>query len=149
MVRRKERCHLASEQETHDRLLEKARRALSDNPEPGQKEVATVATESYMDQIDLRIRAIQILRENGPKRVCFSERVRSLTQSLLQIPGDSVHYKNILERLQKSHEEWLLLEEKLWAANYTIRSTEWLVELLADPGEESEVFREVASTHEG
>lgn len=87
------------------------------------------------DEVELRLQAIRLVRDLGPKRSCFAERVRDLSLSLVETSGDSIHYRAALEKLHEAHEEWLRLEEKLWAATYIIRSTQWLVDLLADPSE--------------
>ena len=133
---------MAAAQE-HESLRERARRALLDNPEqehsavpPAAQPVAQASpaeADGPSDQIELRLRAIRLVRDQEPKRACYAERVRDLSRALMQLPGDSVHYRAVLEKLQEAHAEWLALEEKLWAANYTIRSTQWLVDLLADP----------------
>lgn len=117
--------------EASDSLKERARRVLLDNPEPLAH--STPDPGAYSDQVELRLRAIRLMRDMEPKRVCYGERVRDLSRSLVETPGDSIHYRALLEKLREAHEEWLRLEERLWAASYIIRSTQWLVELLADP----------------
>lgn len=140
---------MASAQEAQESLRERARRALMDNPDhepptsppplavPPSRAEARAEWEgdpgSAAEQIDLRLRAIRMVREHEPRRACYAERVKDLSQSLLHLPGDSIHYRSVLEKLQEAHGEWLALEEKLWAATYIIRSTQWLVDLLADP----------------
>jgi hypothetical protein len=147
--------------EAQDSLRERARRALLDNPEveadplaglsprwepPGREErpaeqpdapdepadATSGASQSAL--IDLRLRAIRLVRELEPRRACVAERVRDLSRTLVETPGDSIHYATMLDKLREAHREWLALEEKVWAAHYIIRSTQWLVELLADPG---------------
>jgi hypothetical protein len=126
---------MAAVQEAPESLKERARRVLLDNSEPGAGPGPAPVTEAsrYTELIDLRLRAIRLVRDMEPKRACFSERVRSLSQNLVEVPGDSIHYRSVLEKLREAHQEWLGLEEMLWAANYMIRSTQWLVDLLADP----------------
>lgn len=86
------------------------------------------------DDVELRLHAIRLVRDLGPKRACFAERVRDLSLSLVETSGDSIHYRGVLEKLREAHDEWLRLEEKLWAANYIIKSTQWLIDALSDPG---------------
>jgi len=117
--------------EANESLKERARRVLMDNPEPPAH--AAPDTGSYAEQVELRLRAIRLMRDMEPKRACYGERVRDLSRSLAETAGDSIHYRSLLEKLREAHEEWLRLEERLWAANYIIRSTQWLVDLLADP----------------
>lgn len=143
---------MAAAQEAHESLKERARRALLDNSEPQPQGGPEVA--GYGDLIELRLRAIRLVRDMGPKLACYGERVRHLSRSLVEISGDSVHYRSMLDRLREAHEEWLRLEEKLWAANYVIRSTQWLVELLADPGfagleDEAAAAKEGSGQHAG
>lgn len=116
---------------TDDSLKERARRVLMDNPDPAAHPPAGPAF--HADEIELRLKAIRTVRELEPKRVCMSERVRDLSISLVETPGDSIHYKTLLEKLKEAHEELQRLEERLWAANHVIRSTQWLIDLLADP----------------
>ena len=135
---------MAAAQEAHESLRERARRVLMDNPEHETLAAVTAPTRpeattepeatGTADEIGERLQAIRLVRELEPKRACYADRVRDLSRTLLQLPGDSVHYRTVLQRLQEAHEEWQTLEEKIWAANYIIRSTQWLVELLADPG---------------
>ncbi len=117
--------------EVTDSLKERARRVLLDNPEPPAH--AAPDTGGYADQVELRLRAIRLVRDMEPKRTCYGERVRDLSRSLVETSGDSIHYRALLDKLREAHEEWLRLEERLWAASYIIRSTQWLVDLLADP----------------
>lgn len=117
---------------TDDTLKERARRVLMDNPDPAA--APPVAPAVHVDEINLRLKAIRTVRELEPKRVCMSERVRDLSISLVETSGDSIHYKTLLEKLKEAHEELQRLEERLWAANHAIRSTQWLIDLLADPG---------------
>jgi hypothetical protein len=88
---------------------------------------------SYTDLIALRLRAIQHVRDMAPRRSCYGSWLEDLEQSLGQIPRHSVHYKPTVQRLLEAHEEWLDLEERLRSAHEIIRSTQWLVSLLADP----------------
>lgn len=135
---------MAAAQEHSESLRERARRALLDNPDPeytapapgaqaGVTSTGTAESSGTTDQIDLRLKAIRLVRDLEPRRACYAERVRDLSRTLMQLPGDSVHYRNVLEKLREAHGEWMALEERLWAANYIIRSTQWLVDLLADP----------------
>lgn len=138
---------MAAVQEATETLKERARRVLLDNSEP-QTQPVTEASR-YTELIDLRLRAIRLVRDMEPKRACYNERVRALSHNLVEVPGDSVHYRNVLDKLREAHQEWLNLEEMLWAANYVIRSTQWLVDLLADPGAgPAELGREVAFSRE-
>lgn len=132
---------MAALQESNDSLKERARRVLMDNPEPPAHANPSLA--GHADEVELRLRAIRLVRDLEPKRACYNERVRDLSLSLVETSGDSIHYKALLEKLREAHEEWLRLEEKLLAANYVIRSTQWLVDLLADPG--SAAVKEVAA----
>jgi hypothetical protein len=91
--------------------------------------------QSTAEQIQQRLQAIRLMRELEPKRACYADRVRDLSRQLTQLPGDSVHYRAVLDKLRDAHSEWQALEEKLWAAQYVLRSTQWLVDLLADPQE--------------
>lgn len=145
---------MAAAPEAHESLRERARRVLMDNPEhdvplslppQAQPEWEQEASDTG-EQIALRLKAIRLVRELEPKRACYADRVRDLSRTLLQLPGDSVHYRTVLQKLQEAHEEWQSLEEKIWAASYIIRSTQWLVELLADPSSET---KEGSSGHEG
>lgn len=80
-----------------------------------------------------RLRAIAMVRELEPRRACYADRVRELSRSLTHLPEHSVHFRTVLDRLREAHGEWQVLEEQLQAAQYIIRSTQWLVDLLADP----------------
>lgn len=139
---------MAATHEAQESLRERARRALLDNPAHEAPPEASLPARhepdpTYMDvdpglgstadQIELRLRAIRMVREHEPRRACYADRVKDLSHTLMQLPGDSIHYRAVLEKLQEAHGEWLALEEKLWAATYVIRSTRWLVDLLADP----------------
>ena len=144
---------MAAAQEGHESLRERARRALLDNPEiPLQPQASLVPAQpaaepgSHTEQIELRLQAIRVVRDLEPRRTCFAERVRDLTRSLVELPFDSVHYGAVLEKLQEAHVELRTLDEKLWAATYMIRSTQWLVDLLADPAAPG--GREVAAAGE-
>lgn len=139
---------MAAAQEGSESLRERARRALLDNPDPVMVAVAQNAaipasesTSTTTEQIEQRLRAISLVREMEPRRACYADRVRDLSHSLTQLPDHSVHFRTVLDRLREAHAEWQVLEEKLQAAHYIIRSTQWLVDLLADPNIRS---REVA-----
>ncbi|HYG60376.1 MAG TPA: hypothetical protein VD902_20080 [Symbiobacteriaceae bacterium] len=132
---------MAAAQDAQDSLRERARRVLMDNhPEQEPAAHAPARPEAEPsgtgEQIALRLQAIRLVRELEPKRACYADRVRDLSRTLMQLSGDSVHYRTVLQKLQEAHEEWQDLEEKMWAANYILRSTEWLVQLLADPTEQ-------------
>lgn len=151
---------MAAAQEAHDSLRERARRALLDNPDPGEFTApahaftpaaapANAGATGYMELIDVRLRAIRLVRELEPKRACFADMVRTLTQSLVDLPGDSVHYRAALEKLREAHAEWRDLEEALWGAQHEIRATQWLVDLLSEPEHSgSPGAREAAAGHE-
>lgn len=130
---------MAAAQEGADSLRERARRALLDNPEPimapvGQHHAHPAPEPSgTTEQIEQRLRAIQLVRELEPRRACCIDRVKELSRSLTQLPEHSIHFRTVLDRLREAHAEWQVLEEKLQAAQYVIRSTQWLVELLSDP----------------
>ncbi len=149
-------------------VRERARRVLQDNPDPsalegqargelasfrssGQGDPARGqdggAVAAYAREIERRMQAIHLVRELGPKRACYGDRVRELSRHLASLSGDSVHYRNVLERLREAHQEWLALEQKLWEAADVLRSTQWLVDLLADPSAESGAG-EAAATRE-
>jgi len=80
-----------------------------------------------------RLQAIAMVRELEPRRACYADRVKELSRSLTNLPEHSVHFRTVLDRLREAHGEWQVLEEQLQAAQYVIRSTQWLVDLLADP----------------
>jgi len=122
--------------EAPDSLKERSRRALLANSravEPAHGPTAfevPVNNEEIAEQVDLRLRAIRLVRDLDPKRARCAERVRELSRSLAATPGDSIHYRAVLDRLGESHEDWLELEERLWSAHYVIRSTQWVIDLL-------------------
>ncbi|HYF94718.1 MAG TPA: hypothetical protein VD969_21095 [Symbiobacteriaceae bacterium] len=137
---------MAAAQEGPESLRERARRALLDNPDPALPVVthpgAALAAEpsSTSEQLEQRLKAIQLVRDLEPRRACYADRVKELSRSLTQLPDHSVHFRTVLDRLREAHSEWQVLEEKLQAAHYVIRSTQWLVDLLADPfGSDREV----------
>lgn len=80
-----------------------------------------------------RLKAIRAMQELLPKQTCSSQRVRELSHTLATTSGESVYYRSILDHLREAHEEWLDLEEQLWDADHIIRSTQWLMEMLAEP----------------
>jgi hypothetical protein len=131
---------MAAVPDPQESLRERARRALLDNPDPAAQVAAVPAAggdaAANGELIQERLKAIRLVRELEPKRSCFADRVRDLSRTLTQLPGDSVHYRAVLDKLRDAHAEWLALEERLWAAHYVIRSTQWLVDLLANPLEE-------------
>lgn len=141
-------------------LKERARLALTANPQgseeerpaPRSRELAGARPEgSYTELVELRLQAIQQVREMAPRRACYGEWIHDLEQSLSQIPRHSVHYRPTVQRLLEAHEEWLELEERLRAAHEVIRSTQWLVNLLTEPSvaSASTQSKEVASAYEG
>ncbi|MGE5673753.1 MAG: hypothetical protein ACM3XM_07675 [Mycobacterium leprae] len=87
----------------------------------------------YARLLHQRLHAIRVIQEREPEQLCAGRRVRELSKALAETPGDSVHYRAMLHCLREVHEEWLRLEEEIAAANHIIRSTQWLVELLAEP----------------
>lgn len=125
--------------EAPESLKERARRALLANSVPQTSAQLSPAvevpvnSEEIAEQVDLRLQAIRLVRDLEPKRTRCAERVRELSRSLGATPGDSIHYRALLDRLGESHEDWLELEEKLWSAHYVIRSTQWVVDLLTCP----------------
>lgn len=145
---------MSAPQEANESLADRARRILKDNPEPQlqhqQQIQPPLEGSNYTELIELRLRAIRLLRELEPKRACFGARVRELSRSLAETPGESIHYRSLLERLREAHGEWVQLEERLWAATYVVRSTQWLVDLLSAPTgpQELQSVGEVASTYE-
>lgn len=145
---------MAAAPEAHESLRERARRALMDNPDPELllaavppnpgSQAATPAAQasqapptfdppSNAGHIANRLQAIAMVRELEPRRACYADRVRELSRSLTHLPEHSVHFRTVLDRLREAHGEWQVLEEQLQAAQYVIRSTQWLVDLLADP----------------
>lgn len=80
-----------------------------------------------------RLEAINLTRGLEPRLRCCRELVRELSQRLSQTSTDSVHYEGLLTRLRKAHAELRWLETQMEEALHVIRSTEWLVEILADP----------------
>jgi hypothetical protein len=155
---------MAAAPEPQESLRERARRALLDNPDPASLPPAPPAPPARVaaaglgagnepggtsdpaihpgDQIQERLSAIRLVRELEPKRACYADRVRDLSRTLTQLSGDSVHYGAVVDKLREAHAEWLQLEERLWAAHYIIRSTQWLVDLLTDPAEGKEAGHE-------
>jgi hypothetical protein len=141
---------MAATQE-HESLRERARRALLDNPDPeftvpqvgpvpmhgpapmSGTGLPSAEPSAMAEEVQLRLRAIDLVRDQEPRRACYADRVRDLSKTLMQLPGDSVHYRAVLEKLSEAHAEWMALEERLWAATYIIRSTQWLVDRLTDP----------------
>jgi len=121
--------------EAPESLKERAQRALLANEiaRTSQPLAVSVNTMDINEQVELRLRAIRVVRDLEPKRARCAERVRELSVSLGITPGDSIHYRSLLDRLGESHEDWLELEEKLWSAHYDIRSTQWIVDLLTCP----------------
>jgi hypothetical protein len=125
--------------EAPETLKERARRALLANSMPPERAQlppdleVPVNGEEIVEQVDLRLRAIRLVRDLEPKRARCADRVRELSRSLGVTPGDSIHYRSLLDRLGESHEDWLELEERLWSAHYVIRSTQWVVDLLTCP----------------
>lgn len=123
--------------EPGESLKEKALKALEANHDTPSAPPKGANAATYGDEVEQRMRAIRMVRDLEPKRACQADMVRSLTRQLMDTPGDSIHYSDMLEKLRQAHDDWLHLEQKLWAANYIIRSTQWLVDLLADPGTEA------------
>jgi hypothetical protein len=80
-----------------------------------------------------RVEAINLTRGLEPRLRCCRDLVRELSQRLGQTATDSVHYEGLLARLRKAHAELRWLETQMEEAQHVIRSTEWLVEMLADP----------------
>jgi hypothetical protein len=122
-----------------DSLKERARRALlanempTESVQPVHAPDITINCAEIAEQVDLRLRAIRMVRDLEPKRVGCADRVRELSLSLGITPGDSIHYRSLLDKLGETHEDWLELEERLWSAHYLIRSTQWIVDLLTCP----------------
>lgn len=102
-----------------------AKPAWGEHPDEGPERPA--------DQVERRMRAINLVQELEPRRTCFRERVQELSQRLATTPSDSVHYASLLQRLAEAHAELVWLEERVEAAQHAIRSTEWLMEMLSDP----------------
>ncbi|HWI61270.1 MAG TPA: hypothetical protein VNT75_05520 [Symbiobacteriaceae bacterium] len=128
---------MAAAQEGPESLRERARRALLDNPDPVMPAMAhqhpAAAPSPTTEQIEARLRAIALVRDLEPRRSCYADRVKDLSRSLTQLPEHSVHFRTVLDRLREAHAEWQVLEEQIQSAQYIIRSTQWLVALLADP----------------
>lgn len=151
-------------------IAERARRALSDNPEfrsgterpdrpmaTEQEVAAGLATvvefqpptsapaaepapaqaaapaDDYPSLVAHRLRAIALVRELQPKRRCYQLRVKEMSERLMRTPGESVHYTSVLRWLGEAHEELRRLDGRIEAAQHVLRTTEWLVEMLADP----------------
>jgi hypothetical protein len=145
---------MAASHEAADSIKERARRALLDNPAPPpagtvaerlEGEAAPLAagpldadSQRYAEWIELRLRALETVRELEPRRACCARQVRDLTRTLIDLAGDSIHFRPVLERLREAHAEWQSLEERLWAARHIIQSTQWLVELLTAPPQRAE-----------
>lgn len=102
-------------------------------PQAPQAAEAAAEPSSTAGHIADRLQAIAMVRELEPRRACYADRVKELSRSLTNLPEHSVHFRTVLDRLREAHGEWQVLEEQLQAAQYVIRSTQWLVDLLADP----------------
>jgi|GEM_PF-2964431 len=148
---------MSTHEEALESIAERARRALQDNlearhqshapavealrqgakaarqadPEPSPKLAAQPLRAP--DLIEQRLHAIQVLRELAPKRTCYRQRVDELSRRLVNTPGDSIHYGDLLQWLAEAHGELRRLESEIEEAQHVVRSTEWLVDMLADP----------------
>ncbi len=126
---------MAALPEPNESLKEKALKALEANWEaPPAPARPAPASGGYAEEVELRLLAIRTVRDLEPKRSCQSELFRILTRRLLDTPSDSIHYEELLQQLRVAHAELRRLEQELWKANHKIRATQWLVELLDDPG---------------
>lgn len=93
----------------------------------------TLARDEAPSLLERRMQAIHVVRELQPRRSCFRERVQELQGRLSLTPTDSIHYAQLLQRLAEVHAELNRLEGRMEEAQHTIRSTEWLMEMLTDP----------------
>lgn len=80
-----------------------------------------------------RVQAIQLTRSLEPRLRCSRKLVQELSRRLGQTATDSVHYEGLLRRMREAHGELRWLEGQMEEAQHVIRSTEWLMEMLADP----------------
>jgi len=125
---------MATHPEPSESLKERARRVLADNPDA--PDAGAPEALGYADLVEMRLKALRQLHETEPRRACCADRVRDLSRTLAETSGDSIHYRSLLEKLREAHDEWLRLEEKVWAARHLIRSTQWLLQILSDAGPE-------------
>lgn len=88
---------------------------------------------SCAELVERRLQALHEVRELSPRRHACGEWLQELEENLREIPHHSVHYRPTVERLLEAQEEWMALEERLRSAHEVIRSTQWLVALLAGP----------------
>lgn len=139
---------MASMQEGAGSVRERMEQALRDNPERSDRTGKASDLPACSQLVETRLRALQTVRDLEPRRVCYADRVRDLKQTLANTPGHSAHFDTLLEKLREARTELLKLEQQLLAASYDIRTTKWLVDLLADPSSEVAATAPLPATYD-
>lgn len=132
---------MAQPQEALDSVAERARRALRDNDAAHLQAQAQARVEerqappfgSPAALIAERMRAIARVKELEPRLATSRLRANELSQRLTSTPTDSVHYAELLRWLAEVHAELRELEGEYEEAQHVIRSSAWLMKMLADP----------------